>query len=282
MKSVLLALFLILPTGIFSQEQPQSPPPPPEYGWKHNVVAGLTLSQISFKDWSQGGENALAFTAMINGKSVQDMEHTNWVTNFNFAFGEARIGGQSLRKTDDIIDLSTILVYKAGIAVDPFVSASLKTQFAPGYIYQTDGTEAEVSNFFDPAYLTQMIGLAYQPAKEVKTRLGFGLREIITSNHRKYADPKEIDKTSIDGGIESVTNVDWPLDENLLLTSQLEFFVPVKTPGQITTRNTTAITAKVNKYVTALFMVQLLNEPKTFPRVQIKETIALGLSYTIF
>ena len=42
------------------------------------------------------------------------------------------------------------------------------------------------------------------------------------------------------------------------------------------------ITGKVNKYVTAIFSLQLINERLITPRTQVKEIIALGLSYTIF
>ena len=82
--------------------------------------------------------------------------------------------------------------------------------------------------------------------------------------------------------MESITEVEWSFEENILLTSKLELFAPFKTFDKIITRDVTTVTAKVSKYVTAILNVQFINEPKVSPRTQIKETIALGLSYTIF
>ena len=79
-----------------------------------------------------------------------------------------------------------------------------------------------------------------------------------------------------------MTNLDWQLEENILLASQLEFFAPLKTLNEVVMRNTTSLAAKVGKYVTTILNVQLINEKRVTPRTQVKETIALGLSYTIF
>ena len=32
----------------------------PKYGWVHSLVGSLTMTQVAFTDWTQGGENALA------------------------------------------------------------------------------------------------------------------------------------------------------------------------------------------------------------------------------
>jgi hypothetical protein len=286
MKRKIIAVLLISAVNVYAQEKTQPPaPPPPEYGWKNSLVAGLTLTQVAYRDWVQGGDNALSWTFSADGKSTMDQPETKWSNSYKFALGQARLGSQGLRKTDDRIELESVLLYKAGILVDPYAAATLKTQFAKGYTYDAAGNGTEVSQFFDPAYLTQSAGVAYQPIKEAKTRLGLGLREIITNNFNQYADDpatKEVEKTSVEGGLESVTNLDWPIDEDLLLTSQFEVFAAFKKFDNPVLRNITNLTAKVSKYVVAIFSVQMIKEPQVSSKAQIKETIALGLSYTIF
>ena len=115
--------------------QPKVPPdtvtaPPPP--WKHSVVSGLTLTQVSFTDWAQGGENALSYTLSVDGKSVYDNDKTNWSNAYKLAFGQTRLGDQGLRKTDDKIDLENVLTYKLGDYVNPYAAATMKTQFARG------------------------------------------------------------------------------------------------------------------------------------------------------
>ena len=256
-------------------------PPPPDYGWKHSLVAGLTLTQVAYTDWAQGGANALAYTLSADGKSVNDQEKSNWTNTYKFAFGQVRLGGQGLRKADDLIDIATVYTYKLGTFINPYASATIKTQFANGYIYPSADNKVRVSAFFDPGYLTQSAGVGYQPIPEIKTRLGFALREIVTNKFNQYSTvPGK--KTSVDGGMESVTEVEWKLEDNILFTTKLEMFDPFKHFDEIVIRDNTSITAKVNKYIIAMLNVQFINEKRVTPRTQVKETIALGLSYTLF
>jgi hypothetical protein len=278
-------LFAFFCASGFSQDTAQTPKQPPQYGWKNSLVSALTLTQVSFTDWAQGGGNALSYTITGDGKVVDDEIETNWLTTYKLAFGQARLSGQGIRKTDDIIDLSSLFTYKIGTYINPYASATLKTQFAKGYMYNANDTAVEVSKFFDPAFLTQSVGFGYQPIKEIKTRLGVGLREIITQDFHQYTDnpaTPQVERTKVDGGLESVTNIDWHLDENLLFTSQLELFSPFKTMDQIVVRASAMFTAKVSKYITSIAGLQLINERQISPRTQIEETIALGLSYSIF
>ncbi len=253
------------------------------YGWTHSVVTGLNLTQISFKDWVQGGENALSYTLWLAGGSVQKMEITEWNNAYKLAFGQTRLGSQGLRKTDDEIFFESLLIYRMGLHINPYVSATLRTQFAKGYAYPNN-IETPVSKFFDPAYLRQSIGVAYKPIPEVTTRLGVALREVIASEFTGYTDDPattEIEKTKINGGMESVTDVHWNFAENMLLTSKLELFTPFTDLEKVILRSDNTISAKVNKYVTTSLNVTLINDVNVSPYTQIKQVLAIGLSYTL-
>jgi hypothetical protein len=280
MRICALSLALLLPVALLAQDTLK----PPELGWKHGVVAGLTLTQVTFTDWAQGGDNALAYTLSIDGKSTLEEQTFGWANAYKFAFGQTRLGDQGLRKTDDKIDLESVLSYKLGGLIRPYAAATFKSQFAKGFKYDANGTRTALSKFFDPAYLTQSVGALYQPIPEVKTRLGVGLREVLTTDFPAYADDPAtlaVEKTRVDGGLESVTDLEWHLDDNLLLTSKLELFAPFKTLDQIVVRNDNTLAAKVGKYVTVNLNVQLINERRATPRTQVKETLALGLSYAL-
>ncbi len=239
---------------------------------------------MAFADWAQGGENALAWALSLEGKSVNDQEKNNWSNSYKLAFGQARLGGLGLRKTDDKIDLETILTYKLGTYVNPYAAATLKSQFAQGYKYDAAGNKIPVSKFFDPGYLTQSVGAGYQPMPEIKTRLGAALREIFTSEFTGYADDPTtttIENTRVDGGLESVTDVEWKMDDNILFTSKLELFAPFKNIDEIVIRNDNTIAAAVSKYIAVNLNLQLINEKQISPRTQIKQTLAIGLRYRL-
>ncbi len=279
-----LPLMFIILFGIATASAQQDTTKAPVYGWQHSIVSALNLTQVAFTDWAAGGENALAWKLSLDGKSVQDMEKTNWANSYKFAFGQTRVGDQGIRKTDDEISLETVLTYKLETHVNPYAAATFKSQFAKGYKYPDASSKIAVSKFFDPAYLTQSLGVGYQPQKEIKTRLGVGLREVLTSEFTAYADdPKtaEIEKSRVEGGLESVTDVEWKLEGNLLFTSKLELFAPFDRFDEVVVRSDNTFAAQVNKYISVNLNIQLLNDKVISPRTQIKEALSIGLTYTL-
>jgi hypothetical protein len=255
------------------------------YGWTHALVTGLNLTQVSFKDWVQGGDNALSYSLWGKGSSVQAMEKTDWFNNYKLTFGQTRLASQGLRKTDDEIFFESLLIYKLGVYINPYAAVTFRTQFAKGYQYSGD-QEIAVSKFFDPAYLTQSVGVAYKPMPEVTTRLGVGVREVLASEFAAlYTDDpattQKLEKSDIQGGMESVTDVKWGFAENMLFSSTLELFAPFNKLDRIIVRNDNTISAMVNKYVTVNFNVTLINDARVSPRTQMKQTLALGVIYTL-
>lgn len=262
-----LSLLLLFCTPSFSQTDSST--------WKHNLVAGLTATHVSFSDWAGGGENALAYTTVIDGKSVQDLEMTNWSTSYKFAYGQTRLGSKPMRKTDDKIEFESVLSYKVGTAVNPYAAFTLKTQFDVGYKYDdATNTKTVLSRFWAPAYLTQSVGVGYAPRPEITTRLGAALREVMSKTGY-------IEYNRTEGGIESVTDVQISFEQNLLFTSKLELFTPFNNIDVVVVRSDNTLTAKVNSVVNVTIHLQLINDANVSARTQIKETIALGIAYTL-
>jgi hypothetical protein len=242
---------------------------------------------VSFNDWAQGGEDAFSWTARLDGKSALEDTSYVWGNTYKTAYGQAKIGSTEIRKVEDKIEFESVLTYKLGIHINPYVGASLKTQFAEGVTFDAAGKATPVSRFFDPAYLMQSMGFGYQPVKEVKTRLGAALREIVTSRYRSYANSPTVPvsewvSTKVDGGIESVTDVEWKPEDNTLVRSKLEMFSPIRKFSEVTLRMDNTVTVNIAKYIVVLLNVQLINDINATTRTQVKEVLALGLTYTLF
>jgi hypothetical protein len=252
-------------------------------GWKNTARTGINLSQVAFKDWVAGGENAISYTTWLQGASALFTGRTVWNNSYKFAFGQAKLGDQGIQKTDDEIALESFLIYKMGTTINPYVAATLRTQFAPGYAY--DGvTRRRVSQFFDPAYMLQSAGFAYQPAGGVTTRLGAAVREVITSAFPAYADDPAtpvIEKTRVSGGVESVTDLVAALDDNIALIARLELYAPFNAMDRVNVRNDYALTMKVSKYIATNFTVNILNDVNVSARTQIKQSLSLGFTYSL-
>ncbi len=251
---------------------------PDTSAWKHSVVAGVTATQVSYTDWAQGGENALAWTTTLNGKSSYEPGSIVWSTNYNFAYGNTKLGTQGVRKTDDNIDISSTLTYKLDRYFNPYLAATFRTQFSKGFTYDAAGNGKAISDFFDPAFLTQSAGGGYQPIPQLKTRLGLALREILTNRYTQYSGGE---KSQVDGGLQSVTELETSIDDNVVLKAKLEMFSAFKKMKEVIVRSDNTLTAKISKYFSTNINVQIIQERPITPRTQVKQTIALGFSYIL-
>ncbi|HTY59923.1 MAG TPA: DUF3078 domain-containing protein [Bacteroidota bacterium] len=253
-------------------------------GWTHTASGALNLTQVSFKDWVAGGTNTLAYSAAIQGASVLTSQKTVWTNNYRFAFGQARLGDQGLRKTDDDIYFESLLILRTGGNLNPYVAATVRTQFAPGYNYST-APETQVSKFFDPGYVTESAGLEYKPAAVFTTRIGAEAREIFTSQFNQYATDlttNTVHKVWTRGGIESVSELNANIAENIQFVARLDLFAPFQSMDRIVVRNDYSIVAKVNKYVSTGLTFNIINDVNVSPKTQMKQALALGLTYTLF
>ncbi|MDH4070688.1 MAG: DUF3078 domain-containing protein [Ignavibacteria bacterium] len=275
-------VFAVAPSGTMMAQEDTTAVP--VFGWTHSLIAGFGLTQASYTNWASGGENSLAFTATADGKSTQDMETTNWETSYKFAYGQSRVGTQGLRKTDDKIDISSVLMFKLWNEFNPYAAATFKSQFTTGYEYDAVGTRTAVSAWFDPAYMTQTAGIEYKPSALIKTRFGAGFRETITSKYPVYADDPEtveIETTLFQGILESVTDLEWVIEENIVFTSKLEMIAPFESMDRIIVRNDNVLAAKVGDYFTTKLNVELLNDWRVTRRTQVRETVSIGISYAL-
>jgi len=280
MKNILIAIILFTaPLSLFAQEKAEDKDTL-KYGWTNSLIASLTLSQVSYTNWAAGGDNALAYNLLIDGKSVQEKPNTNWATTYIFAYGQARLGNIGLRKTDDRIDLASVFAYKMSEHYDPYASATFKSQFTTGYKYDASGNGTAVSGFLDPAVATEAVGFLYHHAESFKSRLGLALRETFANLYDTIYTGGQ--KTKIEGGFESVSELALELDKDILFKSKLELFAPLKTLDVITVYWDNLLALKVSKYIVTNLGVQLINNRVVTPRTQIKEALSLGLTYSIF
>jgi len=249
--------------------------------WQKEMVASLQLSQTGFDNWAQGGENSAAWQAGLSFKFVRDAEQSTWSHSGKFAFGTTKAGKAGSKKSIDEIKLESVYTVKTGWAINPYAALSAETQFAPGYRY--GNPDVEISNFLDPGYLRESLGLGYKPNEVVFTRLGASIKETLTRNFpAPYADDPgtvEIEKTKMEAGAESVTDVNWKLSSNALLKSKLELFSNLKAFDEIDVNWDNVLSANVTKYVTFNFNVRLLYDKTVSPKRQIMQALTVGFSY---
>ena len=226
----------------------------------------------------------MAWQFNFNAKFINDQKKYNWSNTGKLQFGRTKVGDQDSRKSIDEIKLESVYTYKMSLYVNPYISASAQTQLMKGYKY-TDTTNFVVSNFFDPAYFIQSAGIGFAPNETVKTRLGAALKETVTRDYPvPYADDPdtpEIEKTKVEPGMESVTDVNVTLAKNILFTSNLQLFSNMKAFNEIDVNWDNLLVAKVNDYINVNFNVKLFYDRDISTKRQLMQSLALGLTYTL-
>ena len=252
--------------------------------WTHKLTGDVTANQVALKDWSQGGDDSFSWGYSLNGTSERVAGTRSWVTGYKFAFGQNKLGDQAIRKVVDKLEIETVLSWSSGRLLDPYVKATMKTQAFRGYQY-TEDVRTAVASFFDPAYLTQSAGVGYQPIEQATTRFGLAVREIVTRDFNSYADDDgtaKIEKVRTDGGLESVTDAQWQMADNIQLTSKLAIFVPLTEAGDTSIGNDATLTVSLSEYITLNVNLEIVKDPTASDDVQMKQTTALGLRYNLF
>ncbi len=275
-----LLILIICISGAHAEDTGKEQTP---HGWTEKMTTGINLTQTSFDNWAQGGEDAIAWQTNLNFNFTLDREKTQWTNSGKFSYGSTKTGDEKARKSIDEIKLETVLTYKLS-RISPYLSATAESQFAPGYSYREE-SRTEISAFMDPAYFREAAGAEYQPNELIKTRFGFSLKQTVTSDHPvPYADDpetSEIEKTRSELGAESVTDLNWKIAENTLLTSKLELFSTFEALDQTDVQWDNVLTVSISKYFNVNINFKLFYDKDISSRRQIKQTIALGFTYNL-
>lgn len=254
--------------------------------WTPRGIMGLNLSQISFSNWTQGGENSLSFTIFSNlGLDYIGMPW-KWTNSLKLTYGRSKIGSEGYRTNDNEIFYESVLIHRLGWKVNPYTDATFRTAITKGYNYDSDPA-VQIANFFDPAYFTEGLGFAYDEDKGIKQRLGISFKQTIADKYDSlYSDDpatmNEVEKFRFESGMESVTEVEHEFLENMFYYGYLRLFTRFNELDKWDVRWDNIVTAKINNYVNVNFNFLLIYEEDQSLKRQIKEALQLGISYRLF
>ncbi len=261
---------------IFGQED-ESEDKKPKYGWQKEMVGTLNFTQNQFDNWRAGGEDSWSWQLDINGKFVNNQEKYNWSNSGKISYGKTKLGDAASRKSADEIKLESVYTRKIGFYVDPYAAVSGHTQFTEGYTY-TDTLKIPISNFMDPGYFTQSVGIGFSPNDKFKTRLGAAVKETFTKEFEaRYGEGEEL---RVEYGAESVTDVKLQLSDLIVYTSKLELFSNLESFDEIDVNWDNLFAAKVSRYIVVSLNITLYYDKDVHPKRQLKEVLAVGLSYS--
>lgn len=282
MKKLLLILLIAISFNSYAQDIPDSVLVD---GWNMVGIVGLNLSQTALVNWSQGGSNSLAYSAYANLGAILKDHPWKWKNRLSIIYGRTKLEDVGYRTTENDIYFETVLSRNVGWAVDPFVSVIVRTAVTKGYDYSVADTNIQIVDFFDPGYVSEAIGFTYDQNKIITTRLGLAFQQTFANRFTNYTDDPEtpeIETFKFDTGIESVTEVKYNFLENMTYYSFLRLFSRFTSLDVWDVRWDNIVTAKVNDYINVNFNVTLIHEISQTRKTQLRESLQLGFSYSLF
>ncbi len=282
----LFVAFFLNTTSAMAQDAP------PPSGWKKSVIGKVAGTQVGFQDWQGGGVNSLALSTGVDGTATRVSGRLEQKHELKLSFGVVKQDTLELRKAEDQIWLSSTIVYKGDGFLrmfNPAFSASVRTQFAEGFNFDTDPiggvrpTPVKVSAFFAPATFQQSLGLRYEPAPWFKQRFGFGAKETVVTIERFRAlygvDPAN--SVRVEGGLEALTEVDRDLVENVHFKSSLSMFAAFKTADNPDFIWENLVTMKVNSWLNVNFEWVAVFDTDVTDKIQWKEVFSVGVAISL-
>lgn len=284
---VVAALLCATFISVFAQEKKEE-----KFGWTKTLVGALNLTQNRYSsNWTKGGENSVAWKGVVETKWENNAVKTNWKNSGKLVFGQIKQGSQGVRKSDDELNVESVLTYKVGQYLNPYLSFNGLTQIASGFEYPETG-KIKVSSSFSPMFLRQSLGLGYKPNEQFVTRLGVSVKETIVSDDgliagsaltfRERYGNKPDESMRVETGIESTTDLSVKLAENILFKSKLELFSSFENFNTADVAWDNTLAAKISKYFSVNFNVYAFYDEDILTEVQVKQAVALGVTYTFF
>lgn len=272
-----------------------------EEAWEYNATANLNGSQAAFKDWEEGaGSNSLAFAAGLSGEATKKTGRWLQQHELQLGFGILNQEGQRLRKSEDQIAFNTSLRYQGeGFfkLFNPTLAGTFRTQFAKGFDYDSNPFEGEVdddrldrttpvqsSEFLSPAFITESLGLTYEPLSALTIRFGAASKQTVVreEDFRVLYGVDSDQVAEVEGGAELAIGFDRNLTENIRYRSQFNGFYSInqtEDPPDARWRNT--LNLKVNDWLSTDLQFVALFDKDITNQIQLKETLSVGVSFTL-
>jgi len=282
--------------------------------WETENSFGINISEVAFVNWNAGGDNAVSGLGFLKFARKYKFNNFQWENNLELRYGLNAQDGRKLRKTEDVIRLSSNLGFRKDTISNWFYSVQLNfnTQFSNGYKYPDRDTP--ISRFMAPGYLLfgagtsfitkdQKFNLYLSPLTQKSTFVldqdladngAFGVNEAILDVDGNILTPGENHLLEI--GILITNNFNYNVAENIELKSRLNLYTDyIKSFGNIDVDWELNINMKVNKFISTSLGTQMIydddilfdivkNDNGTIlnpgiPKIQFKQILAVGILY---
>lgn len=255
-------------------------------GWDTNWITALNGAQAAYSNWSGGGVNTVSVTASTVFNALYRQGKYAYGFSTNLKYGKARIAEQGTRKTDDRIAVNNKFSYRFDERWNAFANINFSTQFDEGYDYDVPDDEEAIliSEFFAPAYFTQVAGIGFVPTSYFSAEAGLAMKETFVMNDSlstQYGLAAG-DNFRFEPGYSIALGFEKEVFKNLKLISSIETFTNLRRHIRRTDiAFTNEIIGKINDFLNMSFQFVAIYDEDFSEQVQIKQVLSAGVSFNI-
>jgi len=284
----LLSILLLVPVFAFAQEKKDSL-------WTISGSTTVNFSQVSLSNWAAGGKSSMSAIGMINYAANYKKDNLSWDNSFDFRYGFLKEKDVKVRKSDDIIDVSSKLGIKADGNWNYSGLVNFKSQFAKGYKYDENNIPTNViSRFMAPAYLKTGLGMDYKTnhlsvlIAPVSGKFTFVLDDSLSAQGAFGVEENK----NLRAELGATAKFEYKNDimKNVMLNTSLDLFSNyLKDPKNVDLDWKVQINMKVNDYLSANLITHMIYDNDTkikdpdngisSPGLQFMESFGVGLTF---
>ena len=300
-RFTLLSLFILLDFVAFGQNtsaedalRTQSSDTLP--GWKYGGKFILNFSQVSFTNWTAGGQNSISGIGNLNMFLTHKGEKSEWSNQLEMGYGLQKLD-KDVTKTDDKLNFTS--KYGQKYKGDWYWSGLLdfKTQMSEGY--SSDDASLKISDWMSPGYMFFSLGLDYKPNENfsffvapLTSKTTFVLDKALSDSGSFGLDPGKSVRSEFGGYMKFFFT--HQLMENVSFQTKLDLFTNyLHNPQNIDVYWEFLLNLKVNDFISAQITTHLVYDNDIAipydsngdgvlnakgPKIQFKELIGVGLA----
>ncbi len=259
--------------------------------WITKGNASFLFNQSTFDNWLAGGENNVSGNVGLNYDFNYKKGDWSWDNKVMASYGIVKTKTSSFaKKTDDRLELNSVLGKK--ITERWYYSAFLnfKTQFTKGYIYSRDENGAEIreeyTNFLSPGYLLVGPGFMYKKDDNFKFNLSPATSKFtfvdknFTLPEEAYFGVKEGESMRYELGFNASAYYKLDIIANVTFENILNLYSNyLEDPQNVDLDYQLNIVMKINRYLTTNISFQTIYDDNAYQGFQLRQVFGVAANY---
>lgn len=279
MRSIVAFILILCALSMYSQEKKVNKPKP---RWKVHGRFAFIFNQSSFTNWASGGENTIAGNLNVNYDFNYKKDNINWDTRFLTSYGISYIQDKGYRKTDDRVELNSVLGVKTGKYWFLSFIGNFRSQYSNGYNYKEDPKKL-VSQVLSPAYITLGPGMLWKKSDDLNVNIAPSTARWTVVNQRfsgEYGVP--LGKTTLFAlGFNLSGYYKFTLMENIVMENILNLYTDyLQDSGNIDVDYQANIGFKVNRSIKMQMTFHVIIDDNSSSKIQFRQLFGLGINYS--